>query len=133
MEFWRERCFWSDVLVLVNAGSGTLANPEERVRLHGLLQAAELDAEVVEVAGGREIDAALDRHSDQTVVAAGGDGTVNAVASRIAGTDRTLGVLPGGTLNHFAKDLRIPQDLADAVTLLRARPTRAVPRRQIRS
>jgi diacylglycerol kinase family enzyme len=48
------------------------------------------------------------------------------VAARIAGTDRTLGVIPGGTLNHFAKDLRIPMDLGDAVTLLRARPVRRV-------
>ncbi len=114
------------VLVLVNAASGTLAAPEERMRLHELLQAPGLDAEVVEVAGGREIDAALDRHSDDTVVAAGGDGTVSAVASRIAGTSRTLGVIPGGTLNHFAKDLKIPQELDAAVALLRARPTRRV-------
>jgi diacylglycerol kinase family enzyme len=114
------------VLVVINAASGTLAQPEERVRLHDLLRAAGLDAKVVEVASGREIEAALDRHSDDTVVAAGGDGTVSAVAARLAGTDRTLGVIPGGTLNHFAKDLRIPQDLADAVTLLRDRPTRQV-------
>jgi diacylglycerol kinase family enzyme len=114
------------VLVLINAASGALAAPEERVRLHDLLQSAGLDAEVVEVAGGREIDAALDRHSDDTVVAAGGDGTVSAVASRIAGTSRTLGVIPGGTLNHFAKDLNIPQELDGAVALLRARPTRSV-------
>jgi diacylglycerol kinase family enzyme len=115
-----------DVLVLVNAASGSLAAPEERVRLHDLLQAAGLDAEVVEVAGGREIEAALDRHSDEIVVAAGGDGTVSTVASRLAGTTRTLGVIPGGTLNHFAKDLKIPQDLEAAVALLRARPTRSV-------
>ncbi len=52
---------------------------------------------------------------DEIIVAAGGDGTVSAVAGELAGTQKTLGVLPVGTLNHFAKDLRIPLDLAEAV------------------
>ena len=49
------------------------------------------------------------------VAAGGGDGTVNAVASAVVGTDTALGVLPIGTLNHFAKDAGIPLDLGDAV------------------
>jgi diacylglycerol kinase family enzyme len=49
------------------------------------------------------------------VAAGGGDGTVNAVAGALAGTDAALGVLPMGTLNHFAKDAGIPLDLEDAV------------------
>lgn len=39
------------------------------------------------------------------VVAGGGDGTVSAVAGVLAGTDAAIGVLPMGTLNHFAKEL----------------------------
>jgi YegS/Rv2252/BmrU family lipid kinase len=54
------------------------------------------------------------RSSSQIVVAGGGDGTINAVASAIVGTNKTLGVLPLGTLNHFAKDLHIPLDPEDA-------------------
>jgi len=49
------------------------------------------------------------------VAAGGGDGTVNAVAGAVAGTDTALGVLPMGTLNHFARDVGIPPDLEDAV------------------
>ena len=49
------------------------------------------------------------------VAAGGGDGTVNAVAGVVAGTDAALGVLPMGTLNHFAKDAGIPLDLEAAV------------------
>jgi len=49
------------------------------------------------------------------VAAGGGDGTVNAVAGAVTGTDTALGVLPMGTLNHFAKDAGIPLDLEAAV------------------
>ena len=49
------------------------------------------------------------------VAAGGGDGTVNAVAGVVAGTDAAIGVLPMGTLNHFAKDAGIPLSLEAAV------------------
>jgi diacylglycerol kinase family enzyme len=49
------------------------------------------------------------------VVAGGGDGTINAVASVLAGTSVPFGVLPMGTLNHFAKDLGIPLELDEAI------------------
>jgi diacylglycerol kinase family enzyme len=49
------------------------------------------------------------------VVAGGGDGTVNALATRLMGTGTALGVLPLGSLNHFSKDAGIPQDVEQAV------------------
>lgn len=49
------------------------------------------------------------------VVAAGGDGTVSAVADVLRGTGIALGVVPLGTLNHFARDLGIPLDPEEAV------------------
>lgn len=52
------------------------------------------------------------------VVAGGGDGTLSAVAAALVDTDTALGVLPMGTLNHFAKDLGIPLKLEDAVQTL---------------
>lgn len=54
----------------------------------------------------------------ETIVAAGGDGTVSSVAALVINSDKTLGVLPLGTMNHFAKDLDIPLDLEDAVTTI---------------
>ena len=54
-------------------------------------------------------------NSEPIVVAGGGDGTISAVAAALADTGKTLGVLPLGTLNHFAKDLGIPLELPGAV------------------
>ncbi|MGI8498463.1 MAG: diacylglycerol/lipid kinase family protein [Gemmatimonadaceae bacterium] len=48
------------------------------------------------------------------VVIAGGDGTIGSAAAVLAGTDVELAVIPGGTLNHFAKFLRISSDAAEA-------------------
>jgi YegS/Rv2252/BmrU family lipid kinase len=60
----------------------------------------------------------------KTIVAGGGDGTVSSVASELINSDKALGVLPLGTLNHFAKDLRIPLDLeAAAATIVAGHTT----------
>ena len=54
-----------------------------------------------------------------TIIAAGGgDGTVNSVASEVLGTSAALGVVPLGTLNHFAKDAGIPVEVEDALRVL---------------
>ncbi|MBJ7596966.1 diacylglycerol kinase family protein [Candidatus Nephthysia bennettiae] len=58
------------------------------------------------------------------VIVAGGDGTVRFVASRLAGTDHPLGILPLGTFNNFAKSLGIPTDLEAAIQVAHdGRPT----------
>lgn len=60
------------------------------------------------------------------LVAGGGDGTVNTVANALVNTTTPLGVLPLGTLNHFAKDLGIPLDLDAAIAVLLAGHTTQV-------
>ena len=70
---------------------------------------------------GPELQRLVDRavkSDSQIVVAAAGDGTVNTVANRLVGTSKALGVLPLGTLNHFAKDLHLPLNLEDAVATI---------------
>lgn len=57
--------------------------------------------------------------SRQTIAVIGGDGTVSAVAGYVANTKATLAPLPGGTLNHFTKDLGIPQDIDKALKRLK--------------
>lgn len=77
-----------------------------------------VEAQVVVTKRGEDISSlaarALAEHR-QPIAAGGGDGTVNAVAGQLAGTDTALAVLPIGTLNHFAKDAGIPSNLDAAV------------------
>lgn len=54
----------------------------------------------------------------QTVVAAGGDGTITALAAALVDGDKSLAILPLGTVNALAKDLNVPMDLSAAVAAL---------------
>jgi diacylglycerol kinase family enzyme len=56
---------------------------------------------------------AIDRGTKRILVA-GGDGTIATAAALVAKKDIELAILPGGTLNHFAKDHGIPTDLGKA-------------------
>ena len=75
-------------------------------------------ANVVVARSGNELSPLAARalaENSQPVVAGGGDGTINAVAGVLVGTNTALGVLPMGTLNYFAKDAGIPLGLEAAV------------------
>jgi diacylglycerol kinase family enzyme len=106
------------VPVIINASAG---NPhvEDRSReLTELFLPGGIQADVRLARTGDEIDTfvreAVAEHP-RMLIAAGGDGTISTAAAALAGTDITLGVLPFGTLNHFAKDLHIPLELEASV------------------
>src|SRR5919205_1663193 len=104
--------------VIINLAAGTDTQHEVPPQLAELLDSVGIDAQILLARSGAELLSLARRavrDGPQTIVAGGGDGTISAVAALVAGTDKTLGVLPLGTLNHFAKDLRIPLDLAAAV------------------
>lgn len=54
-------------------------------------------------------------NKNYVVAAIGGDGTLSSVANELINTKTIFAPLPGGTLNHFTKDLHIPQDLDSAI------------------
>ena len=118
-----------DVAVILNPGSGSGGGDEIATRLVRLFAAHGREATILAAGPGRSVaDQARRAVADgcRVAVAAGGDGTVNAVAAAVAGTGTPLGLLPIGTLNHFAKDLGLPLDLEDAVRLVSQGPTRRV-------
>jgi diacylglycerol kinase (ATP) len=69
---------------------------------------------VIRLTGGPGDAAALAasavREGYRIVVAAGGDGTINEVVNGLAGSEATLGLLPLGTMNVYAAELRIPSN-----------------------
>lgn len=114
------------VIVLTNPAAG--AKADEIDELRRVLKDAGVAAEVRQAQGHQLTDAARQAVRDgvDAVVAAGGDGTISAVAAALVGTDTPLGILPTGTLNHFAKDLNVPIPLAEAAQVIAAGQTREV-------
>ena len=72
-----------------------------------------------------QVAAAIDSGAD-VIVAAGGDGTITAVASALVGTDKALAILPLGTVNLLARDLGIPLDVNAAIAALAAMQPRRI-------
>jgi diacylglycerol kinase (ATP) len=54
----------------------------------------------------------------ELVIAAGGDGTLHAVASGVLNTNSALGILPMGTMNNIARSLKIPEDIEHACEII---------------
>ncbi|MGA2263748.1 MAG: diacylglycerol kinase family protein, partial [Acidobacteriota bacterium] len=109
--------------VIINASSGAGSSREVQQRLAGAFKAIGVDARISLAGNGVELAKLAQsaaRSDAERVVACGGDGTINSVAAAIIDSDKTLGVLPFGTMNHFAKDLNIPLDLEAAVETIAA-------------
>jgi diacylglycerol kinase family enzyme len=115
------------VAAIVNSEAGS-AGGLDAATLRGLFHDAGIDADV-HLLPGEQVDGrareAL-RSGVDAVVAGGGDGTVRAVAARLAGGSVPLAVLPVGTRNHFARDLGIPTELRAAVRLIAEGTVRAL-------
>jgi diacylglycerol kinase family enzyme len=109
-----------DVAVILNPGSGR-TGADTAPRLIDLFATRGREATILAAGPGRSVVDQARRAAKEgcrVAVAAGGDGTVNAVAGAVAGSAIPLGVLPIGTLNHFAKDLGVPLELEDAVRIV---------------
>jgi YegS/Rv2252/BmrU family lipid kinase len=114
-------------ITLVNKGGGSFADGIA-ARIAEALAAAGVDSGMVLVEGKDCAAHAADhvKQGAELIIAAGGDGTMGAVAGELAGSKARMGILPLGTLNHFARDLGIPNDLDQAARVIAAGNSRAV-------
>jgi len=109
------------IIVIVNAGSGSVSAEETQKQLEQEFVTHGLDAKIHLARNGKEIvklAKEATKGEAEIVAAGGGDGTISAVASELVDTEKVLAVLPLGTLNNFSKDLGIPQNLAGAVAII---------------
>lgn len=121
----------SPLKIIISAGAGGVARDNGKVReqLTSIFNEHRIDIDVSVATSGAELteiarDAA--RGPYKAIVAGGGDGTVSSVAASVIDSEKILGVLPLGTLNHFARDLRISSDLETAAHTIAAGHTTEV-------
>ena len=109
----------------------TAAPPVHSSTLKAFLNAACGNAEAAReaiAAAGFELEAIQPKELEKSlkdaidegtrrILVAGGDGTIATAAALVAKTKTELAILPGGTLNHFARDHGIPTDLGKAALI----------------
>ena len=107
--------------IFVNTSSGWDEKDEAPALLRRLFTEHGWDADIQIVQKGTNItrlaEDAIEAGS-RVIIAGGGDGTIRAVAEAVAGTGAAMGILPVGTFNHFARDLKVPLDLEAAARLI---------------
>ncbi|MEO7773547.1 MAG: diacylglycerol kinase family protein [Steroidobacteraceae bacterium] len=112
------------ITVILNQGSGHRDKGETRAAIEAELAAAGRAHEIHVIEDADELSKRVgeilaacgsERH---IIAAAGGDGTINAVAAQVLGTEHVFGLIPMGTFNYFARDLGISLEPIEAVRVL---------------
>lgn len=120
------------ITVIINATSGSDDKQAARRAIQEALQAHAGDVRLMVARRPREVEWMAKQAAEEgkrrpiIVAAAGGDGTVASVANALLGTDLPLGVIPLGTFNYFARELRIPLAPEAAAAVLRSGQIRRV-------
>ncbi|MBA3656169.1 MAG: diacylglycerol kinase [Gemmatimonadaceae bacterium] len=105
----------------LNSKAGTADDAKKILEESGHFEVHSVEPDKLKSSIQAEVDKGAKR-----ILISGGDGSVATAASVVVNSDVELAVLPGGTLNHFAKDNGIPTDLKEAVQVAVNGTTRKV-------
>lgn len=111
-------------LLIINPISGTATKRGLAERVIHRLRKADIKVEVLytEKAGDAKVFAQMAASKGYLgVIAAGGDGTVNEIASGLIGSDTALGIIPLGSGNGLARHLNISTDISEAINVITKR------------
>ncbi|MES3020819.1 MAG: diacylglycerol kinase family protein [Pseudomonadota bacterium] len=117
-------CDNAPLFIILNAGSGHEETESQRAIIIEALSRSGREFELAVLDEPSRLDAMAERMAAIAVdvggilVAAGGDGTINAVAQKAVAAGCPFGVLPQGTFNYFGRAHGIPEDLGEAVEAL---------------
>jgi diacylglycerol kinase family enzyme len=118
-----------EILIVMNPHSGKKRTGEKARQLREEVGTRPGRFVIREAAKGSEIEAMVKRavaEGFRTIAAAGGDGTICAVASALAGTGCRMGVVPLGTFNYFARGHGLPETVPEALQVLADTPARPI-------
>jgi len=117
------------ICVIVNCFSGTAKDSEIPERVEALFKKYNLRADFHFLDSPKKLTPTISeaiKKRYHAIVVGGGDGTISTAAELLAEKNIPLGLLPLGTLNHFTKDLNIPQELEKSVEIIKEGFTRKV-------
>ena len=110
-----------NIAVILNSRAGTAGGEDLEQAIQTSFEKHAVKPSIYRVRTGEQFESVIKTAAASdcdVLVGAGGDGTISAVAAAAAEAGKILGVLPLGTLNHFSKDLGIPQDLDGAISVI---------------
>ncbi|MBD5234055.1 MAG: diacylglycerol kinase family lipid kinase [Bacteroidales bacterium] len=110
-------------LLIVNPASGVVSKHKLVPLICHLLREKGIDYDIVFTKApghGHELAREASAKGYGAVIACGGDGTVNEIASGLTGTDTVLGIIPTGSGNGLARHVGIPIDLARSISIIAA-------------
>ncbi|HRX69226.1 MAG TPA: diacylglycerol kinase family lipid kinase [Tenuifilaceae bacterium] len=110
------------VLFVVNPVSGTSEKKHLPDRINKSLDLSRFEPLVLYTSQPGDAHRIAQEHVQQgikKIIAVGGDGTVNEVASAVMNTSSVLGIVPVGSGNGLARHLRIPMNISRAVSLIK--------------
>lgn len=114
--------------VIINAFAGSVSNDKVADAVRAAFERRGVQAQIELAGGSRLLETARAMRDEgfDFIIAGGGDGTVSTVAAQLAGHSPALGVLPLGTLNHFARDIGMPLDVEEAIAAICSGEVKAV-------